>query len=259
MLTFCSRNVSKIHTGETSAQTKTAATKTNMRVKVTETQGINENKSKAALTAKSGPLVLTKAVADLPPSPVARTAWPHGASPARIKDKRNGFDRAALIRAIFHELRLLQSQGAQFVFEARYVGDFSAPAQGNTKTDSNQSPKNSNDRGSEHALQQGMQGPKARAEARETDHFSLLKLADFLILGQGGKTLLLKVNQKRGGHPFRSNWHSRLMTLGHAIAYLECETPLDGREQLRKLMHRQGYINVAPQSTAKAKAQALFA
>jgi hypothetical protein len=248
MLTFCSPNVSKIHTGETSAHKKTAATKTNMRVKVTETQGINENKSKAALPAKSGPLALNTAVGFLSPKPGSRTAPLLGGSLVAPKDKRHSFDRAALIRAIFLELRLLQSQGAQFVFEARYAGDFSATGRDKSKDTKSAAP----------AVLQGSQAAAMRTEARETDHFSLLKLADFLILGQGGKTLLLKVNQKKGGQAFRSSWHSRLMSLGHAIAYLECETPLDGREQLRKLMHRQGYISDAPQSTAKAKAQALF-
>lgn len=177
----------------------------------------------------------------------------------RSGPERAIFDRAALVRAVFHELRMLQNQGAQFVFETRFEGNFSLASKNTAmaakpcaQANENQAPKSRHPSFVDSASQK--QGP-------QSEHFSFLKLADFLILGPGGKTLLLKLNYKRRPQGQRSPWHARLMTLGHTIAYVECETPLDGRERVRQLMETQGYAPeaMAGKSNARAKAQALFA
>lgn len=221
----------------------------NMRNIVTQTHGIIGSKGAMPQNATARPLGLSKATLTQglgrPGYGKDQKAQPRPSA----HDKPQKFGRADLVRAIFHELRFLQSQGAQFVFEARYPGDFSATRTQETAT-------------SRPKLQTEGQTASLRASTKENDHFAFLKLADFLILGQGGKTLLLKTNYKPDGQTLRSCWQARLMNLGHPIAYLDCETPLDGREQLRKLMGRLGYVGDMPKgqagTSAKAKAEALF-
>ncbi len=184
--------------------------------------------------------------------------------------ERTAFDRAALVRAVFHELRMLQNQGAQFVFETRFEGNFSLTPK-NTAQNTAQNtahgaarraepPKQANENQAPAAGQSAPVKASPNNTGAQSEHFSFLKLADFLILGSGGKTLLLKLNYKRRTQSQRSLWHARLMTLGHTIAYIECETPLDGRERVRQLMETQGYVPEVQmgKANARAKAQALF-
>ncbi len=253
---------------------------------MTDTQGITQHATSSPSGAKQARLVLKPQTGKQGLAKLNLTKSTTGSMPRVSGDKRPTFDRAALVRAAFHELRMLQNQGAQFVFETRFEGDFSVVPRRVSRDPQARLPFQSH-QGNRHEPKghgQGLDWKKREAgtakqgvgslECKEPaaadatkpcdgsgGHFSLLKLADFLILGPGGKTLLLKLNYKRRAQAMRSPWHARLMTLGHAIAYIECETPLDGRERVRQLMEAQGYAPVpfSSKSDAHAKAHALFA
>ncbi len=97
-----------------------------MRVKVTDTQGIKDHTRTALLATKPARLALSKVAGPKATgASMGASAWAGRHKAAAPLDRRVGFDRLDLIRAIFQELRLLQNHGAQFVFEARYPGDFS--------------------------------------------------------------------------------------------------------------------------------------
>ena len=84
---------------------------------------------------------------------------------------------------------------------------------------------------------------KSEASGSRREAFSVMHLADILVLAEGGRSVMLRFVVKGARASGQALWEDKLRGLGHSIITLRCETPLDAKEQLRDLLVRKKIIS----------------